>query len=141
MMKGGSRGRSPSTEVKLRREVGAEAGDFGDLEGAVDGGGDLAVGAAGEVDGEESAAEFGGGGGVGEGGADAGQDDGLAEKRHGFVGASGDEEGVAFAGDVTADEGADFGRCRRWRRGRTDHGTRCGARGGRAWRGDVSRDC
>ena len=40
-MVGGSRGRSPSTEVRLLREIGAESGDFWDGEGFIDGGGNV----------------------------------------------------------------------------------------------------
>jgi len=143
MKRGGMEGRGAAEGGwwrRLLREGGAEAGDFGDFERAVDGGGDLAVGAAGEVDGEESAPEFSCGGRGGEGGADVGEDDGLAEERDGFAGgAAGNEQGVAFAGDVGADERGEFRlRCGG---GRTDGGTRRRASGGSAGREDAGCGC
>ena len=56
---------------------------FGHGEGAVDRGGHLRLGAAGEGEGEEAALEFGFGlrGQTRHGGADIGQDDCLAEER------------------------------------------------------------
>ena len=111
------------------REVGAEAVDFGDFDGAIDGGGDFGLGARGEVEGEEAALEFGFGlgGQSGDSGADTGQHDGLPEKWDGRGGwAAGDEEGISFADHVGADGCG-------WPGG-TGDGFRRGARD-RAWGG------
>lgn len=94
--------------MKSRWKVGAEAGDFGDGEGFVDRGGDFALVAAREGEGEQAALEFGFGlgGESGEGCADVGQHDGLAEEGHGLsVRAAGDEQGLAagFARHVGID--------------------------------------
>lgn len=72
----------------LRREVGAEAGDFGDGKSLVDGGGGFALRAGREGEGEEAALEFGFGlrGETGDGSTDVGQHDGLAEKGNGLGG-------------------------------------------------------
>ena len=96
--------------LKLRRGDDAEAGDFGDGEGAVDGGGDFGLRAAGEGEGEQAALEFGFGlrGESGHRSAHIGEDDGLAEERHGCGGgAARDEEGVAFVDHVGPDGDGD----------------------------------
>ena len=111
--------------LKLRRGDDAEAGDFGDGEGAVDGGGDLGLRAAGEGESEEAALEFGFGlrGESGHCSAHIGEDDGLAEERHGCGGgAARDEEGVAFVDHVGPDGGGDSRRGRGRGTGGTLHG-------------------
>lgn len=109
---------------QLGRGDDAEAGDFGDGEGAVDRGGHFGLRAAGEGEGEETALEFGFGlrGESGHRSAHIGEDDGLAEERHGCGGgAARDEEGVAFVDHVGPDGSGSTRRGRgaggTWRRG------------------------